>query len=336
MKTAVFTTTIPIEVVFAAGYRPVDLNNDFITSDSPASLVENAETDGLPGSSCAWIKGLYSVLLRKKFSKEDVFIAVTEGDCSNARVLEEIISSKTGVRSILFNFPNDRDRSKLETEINRFARFLGTDIENAEKIRKILTPLRNKLQSIDELSFKYPGLVKGSENHELLVNTSDFGGDFKAFEKNIDEILKQKNNELNNYQNSGRKKIGFLGVPPIIPIYDFIEERNATVVYNEIQREFAMFGNYDFIVDQYLNYTYTYSSQFRFNKTIPEIKRRKLDGIVHYVQSFCHRQLEDIILRKMLSEQGVYIPILTLEADKPAEKIDSRLSTRMEAFLEML
>lgn len=336
METAVFTTTIPMEVVFAAGYKPLDLNNDFITSSSPISLVEKAETDGLPGSSCAWIKGLYSVLLEKKFSKEDVFIAVTEGDCSNARVLEEIISSKTGVRSILFNFPYDRDRSKLETEIKRFAKFLGTDIDKAEEIRKKLIPVRNKLQTIDELSHKYPGLIKGSLNHELLVSTSDFGGDFEEFEKNIDDILKHKNEELDNYKDTGRKKIGFLGVPPIIPVYDFIENRKATVVFNEIQREFAMFGSYDSIVDQYLNYTYTYSSKFRFNKTIPEIKRRNLNGIVHYVQSFCHRQLEDIILRKMLRENGVNIPVLTLEADKPGAKIDSRLSTRIEAFLEML
>jgi len=87
-----------MEVVFAAGFRPLDLNNEFITCDSPSSHIEKAETDGLPGSSCAWIKGLYSVLLEKKYSKDDVFIAVTEGDCSNARVLEEIVTAKTGVR----------------------------------------------------------------------------------------------------------------------------------------------------------------------------------------------------------------------------------------------
>ena len=97
-----------------------------------------------------------------------------------------------------------------------------------------------------------------------------------------------------------------------------------------------MFGEHKDLIDQYLDYTYTYSSDFRFSKTIPEILKRDLDGIIHYVQSFCHRQLEDIILRKMLKEHGVYIPVLTLEADKPGSKIDSRLATRIEAFLEML
>ena len=336
MKTAVFTTTIPMEIVFAAGYRPLDLNNEFITCPSPLSYVEKAETDGLPGSSCAWIKGLYSVLLDKKYSKDDVFIAVTEGDCSNARVLQEIISSKTGVRSFLFNFPNDRERSKLESEISRFAEFMGTDLEQAENVRKELFPLREKLQRIDEMSYRYPGLITGLQNHELLVNTSDFGGDYFEYDKMTDRFLSKKTEYITDFTDTGRKKIGFLGVPPIIPLHEFIEEREATVVFNEIQREFAMFGSHRDLIDQYLNYTYTYSSDFRFKKTIPEILKRGLDGIIHYVQSFCHRQLEDIILRKMLKECGVNIPVLTLEADKPGSKIDSRLATRIEAFLEML
>ena len=336
MKTAVFTTTIPMEVVFAAGYRPLDLNNDFITSVSPLSLVEKAETDGLPGSSCAWIKGLYSVLLKKQYSGNDVFIAVTEGDCSNARVLEEIISSRTGVRSFLFSFPNDRDRLKLTSEMKRFADFLGTDLEQAENVRQELIPIRKKLELIDEMSYQYPGLISGEKNHELLVNTSDFGGDYKDYGKMADEFLNRKKEEVDLFKDMKRKKIGFLGVPPIIPVHDFIEKRGATVVFNEIQREFAMFGDHKDLTDQYLNYTYTYSSAFRFSKTIPEIKRRKMDGIIHYVQSFCHRHLVDIILRKMLKEGGVEIPVLTLEADKPNARIDSRLATRIEAFLEML
>lgn len=336
MKKAVFTTTIPMEVVFAAGFKPIDLNNEFITYSSPISYLEKAEADGLPGSSCAWIKGLYSVLLEKTFTNDDVFIAVTEGDCSNARVLEEIISTKTGVRSFLFNFPNDRDRAKLEKEMSRFAQFLGTDLEKAEVIRNELKPAREKLLEIDEMTYKFPGLITGAENHDILVNTSDFGGNYHNYDKMLEKFLEDRKEHLKNFRNTGRKKIGFLGVPPIIPVYDFIEERNATIVFNEIQKEFAMLGSYDNIVDQYLNYTYTYSSKFRFSKTITEIKERKLGGIIHYVQSFCHRQLEDIILRKMLKDQGINIPVLTLEADKPGVKIDSRLATRIEAFLEML
>ena len=37
------TTTVPIEVLLAAGYQPVDLNNVFITDPNPERLVSIAE-----------------------------------------------------------------------------------------------------------------------------------------------------------------------------------------------------------------------------------------------------------------------------------------------------
>jgi benzoyl-CoA reductase/2-hydroxyglutaryl-CoA dehydratase subunit BcrC/BadD/HgdB len=55
-----------------------------------------------------------------------------------------------------------------------------------------------------------------------------------------------------------------------------------------------------------------------------------VDAVVHYVQSFCFRQIEDLIIRKKLP-----LPILTLEGDKPTP-LDARTKIRIEAFLEML
>jgi len=43
-----FTTTIPVEVLLAAGKEPVDLNNLFIGSDHPQAMVEQAEEAGYP------------------------------------------------------------------------------------------------------------------------------------------------------------------------------------------------------------------------------------------------------------------------------------------------
>ena len=41
-----FTTTIPVEIVFAAGLVPCDLNNIFISDRSPIQYIERAEKDG--------------------------------------------------------------------------------------------------------------------------------------------------------------------------------------------------------------------------------------------------------------------------------------------------
>ena len=335
-KTAAFTTTVPVEVILASGYRPLDLNNIFVTAASPALLVEKAEFAGFAGSSCAWIKGLYSVLTSPDLNKDfGVFIAVTEGDCSNAKVLEQIVAMETGIRTFIFNFPYQRDIAKMRSEIERFAGFMETDYKSCVRVWENLKSLRKKLKIIDETSYLHPGSVTGEENHLFLVSSSDFCGNPLEYEQKVDDFIKELEHRKQR-EDKSRKKIGYLGVPPIVPIHSFLEARNATVVYNEIQREFAMLDECATLEEQYVNYTYPYSAAFRFEKAVREIKKRNLDGIIHYVQSFCHRQLEDIILRQILKNYGIDIPLLTLEFDKPADKIDARVATRIEAFLETI
>ena len=55
------TTTVPVEVILAAGLTPADLNNVFITGDDPAGLVVRAELEGYPRNVCGWIKGITTV-----------------------------------------------------------------------------------------------------------------------------------------------------------------------------------------------------------------------------------------------------------------------------------
>ena len=52
--------------------------------------------------------------------------------------------------------------------------------------------------------------------------------------------------------------------------------------------------------------------------------------MIHYTQTFCYRQIYDILLRKNLP-----VPILTLEGDRPGP-LDSRTSLRIETFIQML
>ena len=55
-----FTTSIPVEVIYAAGKVPVDLNNLFISSKDASHHIDNAECDGFPRNMCSWIKGIYT------------------------------------------------------------------------------------------------------------------------------------------------------------------------------------------------------------------------------------------------------------------------------------
>ena len=84
------------------------------------------------------------------------------------------------------------------------------------------------------------------------------------------------------------------------------------------------------LVDKYVAYTYPYEVQARIDDIKEQIKVRKLDGLIHYTQTFCFRQMYDIILRDCID-----IPILTLEGDRPG-KVDGRTGIRIEAFVDMI
>ena len=102
------------------------------------------------------------------------------------------------------------------------------------------------------------------------------------------------------------------------------------MVFNEVQRQFAMPNEVADIVTQYQLYTYPYGVFGRLEDIQEEIDKRNIDGVIHYVQSFCYRQIEDMIFREKLN-----VPLLTIEGDKPG-KIDARTKLRIDSFVEML
>ncbi len=85
------TTTVPIEVIIAAGYTPVDLNNLFITSESYSRYIDIAEREGFPKSLCAWTKGIYGACIGNNIRE---IVGVIEGDCSNTKALIEVLKLK--------------------------------------------------------------------------------------------------------------------------------------------------------------------------------------------------------------------------------------------------
>jgi benzoyl-CoA reductase/2-hydroxyglutaryl-CoA dehydratase subunit BcrC/BadD/HgdB len=84
------------------------------------------------------------------------------------------------------------------------------------------------------------------------------------------------------------------------------------------------------LADQYTRYTYPYSVADRLADITAAVAQRRLDGIVHYVQAFCHRGIADIIFREKL-----HLPVLTLEGNADFF-LNNHLKTRLEAFLDMI
>ena len=317
------TATIPVEIIFAAGLRPVDLNNLFINSDQPKKLISQAEAAGFSHSICSWIKGIYATVFNNDIKE---VIAVTGGDCSNTIALGELLARK-GVKVTSFEYPFNRDREALLVQMEKLRKSVSTTWSKIEAAKARLDRVREKLKRLDQLSYR-KNIITGFENHMYLVSSSDFNGDPDEFENNLDNFLiAARNREPAKYE----IRLGYLGVPPIFSqFYEYIESLNARVIFNEVQRQFSMPFEKEDILDQYLEYTYPYDINGRLRDIEQAIYERKLDGLIHYTQTFCYRQIYDIVLRESLP-----VPILTLEGDTPGS-IDSRTALRIETFVEML
>jgi benzoyl-CoA reductase/2-hydroxyglutaryl-CoA dehydratase subunit BcrC/BadD/HgdB len=319
------TTTVPIEVLIAAGYQPVDLNNVFITDPSPERLVNIAERAGFPLNCCSWIKGIYGVCMDYGI---DTVLCVTTGDCSNTIMLMEVLKLR-GLKVIPFAYPDKPDSQKMQHALQALAETLNTSLDAAEQVRVELQPCRHLALELDELTWKQ-GVVSGWENHLWLVSTSDFNQDHHQYYHQLKELL-HRCQQRQPYP-SDWLRLGYIGVPSVYghDFYPYLENNGARVVFNEIQRQFAMPQPGNSLAEQYSNYTYPYSIYERLKDITTELKKRRVDGVIHYVQAFCHRGIGDIIFR-----DAIDLPILTLEGNNDFF-LTNHIKTRVEAFLDML
>ncbi len=324
MRKIGMTTSIPVEVLFAAGCVPVDLNNIFITAPDPAALAAQAEYEGYPRNACGWIKGIYTVAQNDM----DAVIAVVEGDCSQTQAMVETLEDR-GMEIVPFSYPYGRDRDMLRLQIDKLIERFGATWKDAQNWKHKLDSIRAKVRRIDELSWQ-KNSISSFENHYYQVNCSDFTENTDAFERAVDDRLKEALlPEINSAPN--RLRLGYIGVPSIYSdFYEFIESLGARVIFNEVQRQFAMPYETDDLIEQYALYTYPYDIFARIADIKREIERRSIRGLIHYTQSFCFRQIQDLIIRRHID-----VPILTIEGDTPMP-LDARTKIRIESFVEML
>lgn len=326
MKKIGFTTTIPVEFVLAGGSIPVDLNNIFVCNENPSNLIDEAQNDGLPRNLCSWIKGLYSVAVKEK--SVDEVISVTNGDCSNTHALTELYEANNiKVHPFAYPYEEKEPYNSLKEQMINLGKSLNVTLKQASDYAFDVTDkVRKKLKIIDEMTVT--GHITGFENHLYLVSSTDFNSDVDKFSKDIDKVIEEASKR---HVEKKAVNIGCIGVPTINPsMYDFIESKNCKIVFNEVQRQFSIPSESNDYVQRYLDYTYPYSVMDRIKDIKEQIKIRKIDGLIHYVQSFCYRQIQDILIK-----QNVGVPVLTIEGDTPGD-IDGRTKIRIDSFIEML
>lgn len=317
------TSTVPVEFIFAAGLKPLDLNNLFITAPQPEKLVKEAESAGFAHNICSWIKGIYATVINHGLNR---VIAVTGGDCSNTVALAELLERR-GVQVIPFDYPLNRQPDLLMDQLEKLRAAFSVSWTEVRRSKGRLDRIRDKLKVLDRMTYQ-DHVISGSENHLFLVTSSDFNSDPDQYERELDHFLGEAEARK---ANPAPIRLGYLGVPPIFTdLYEITESFGARVVFNETQRQFSMpYGEKD-LLKQYLRYTYPYDAQGRIEDIRTAIEERKLDGLIHYTQTFCFRQIYDIIFREAFS-----VPLLTIEGDRPGP-VDARTATRIETFVDIL
>lgn len=355
------TSTIPVEVIFAAGCVPVDLNNLFVSSEGKEKYIDFSHEEGFPQGSCAWIKGIFGAVVDSGDIRR--VIGVVRGDCSGTEVLLQALE-RHGVEFIPFAYPFPRDAFGLYSEIRRLCERLETCIEDAVEWYRKLRRVREKIARIDLMCWR-ENLVTGFENHIWLVSCSDFGSNPELFLRQAEKFIEDaaKRPPLNQRPDicfAREVRLAYVGVPPIDNgIFPLVEKMGARFVFHETQRQFSMIPSLernrdaatflnlsditenikDFACDpadlesflaQYLLYTYPYSLSDRIADINYQCSSRRIDGIVHYVQSFCYRNMEDVIFSRELG-----LPFITVECDCPG-MIGAQARLRIENFIQVL
>lgn len=318
------TTTIPIEILLAAGRQALDLNNVFVADAHASEMIARAERSGFPRSGCAWVKGIYGAIHARGVRE---VVGVVEGDCSDTGALLEVLESE-GIAVHAFAFPHTRERGDLERELTRFAGSFGVELDEAEAMKQTLDPVRALAGELDTLAAD-GAVLSSRELFESLLWLSDFTEGVEACRRRLEDRLAIARNTAPAFDGL---RLGCVGVPTILSnLWETFEAEGGRFVYHEVPRQFALIPSVGIpLVDSYLKYTYPYRMADRLGEIEREVARRRLDGLVHYVQSFCHRQIQDRLLRQRLN-----VPILTIEGDRPGA-VDGRTRTRIEAFLEQL
>ncbi len=323
MDKIAISSTIPIEIPYSANYSVFDLNNLFITSSSPEKLVTAAHNYGLSRTTCSWTKGVFAAAITNSFKK---IINVVTGDCTNNHAMGEILKLN-GLEIIPFYYPYPRNKNELKNNIEKFKNYFDVDDNDVRFKFEEFQRIRNLLVKIDNYAIE--GKVKGDEFLSYLISGSDMQGDPDIFQVKIEAFLKEVESRKN--LSSNKLRIAIIGIPPIYSdIFVFLESLNVVVVYLETAVEFGRVGDFSDIVEAYYQYSYPYELKYRVEKIKKEIKRRDIDAVINYTQTFCFHRNEHLIFEKELG-----LPVLRIEGDLPGP-MDESTKLRIETFISSL
>jgi len=327
-RTAAITALVPPEVIYPAGWMALDLNNGI-----PASRAH-------PRSKlCAWTASWREAILKGEI-RPDALVVVAGGDCHNALADGQVAARKVPATHFFF-YPFDGDAGYLKEQIVALEGFLRGKSEERVPKGEEVEPDRRILSDISEAKklgmeldrARSEGKADPEKTFKTLISFSDLEGSPSGFKERVKRTLDAECRKGRRQERAQLPRVALIGVPPIYrDFHGVCADTGLHIVFDELPYEFLRLGGrtIDELARNYSTYTFARPVEFRLKFLKRELKRRRIDGIVHYTQFTCHHILEDGLFRQELDW-----PMLTVQGDLPGET-PAQIRMRLEAFGELL
>jgi benzoyl-CoA reductase/2-hydroxyglutaryl-CoA dehydratase subunit BcrC/BadD/HgdB len=348
-----FCVYVPEEIIRALGGQAIGLC-------AGAEVAFPEVEQFIPRNTCALIKSFVGFKLGKVCPYvESTDIVVGETTCDGKKKAYEVFGQMhpTHVMELpQMKRPDDRAmwRSEIDRLIVKLEEVTGNKLEAGalKAAIKEVNDKRRALQRLNEARKASPAPISGKD--ALLAVQVAFYDDVPRFTQMVNAIAEELEGRIARGEGVApkqAKRILITGSPMAIPnwkVHHIVETAGGVVVAEELCTGSRYYDNLvpesgesvedmlEAITDKYLgvNCACFTPNTDRVDDIMQMARDYKADGIIHYALQFCGPyQFEGYTVEKAAKDQG--LPLLKIETDYSMEDA-GQLSTRVEAFLEML
>lgn len=348
-----FCLYVPEEIIRAAGGWSVGLC-------AGAEFAYDQVEQIMPRNTCALIKSFMGFKLGKVCPyMQEADLVIGETTCDGKKKAYELLADVHNVFVMeLPQMKRDKDlafwRAEIVELMGKLEELTGKKI-TAESLKAAIKEVNDKrraLQRIAATRAAKPSPISGKD--ALLATQVAFYDDVPRFTQSMNTLadeLEQRVRDGAGVAPAGAGRVLITGTPMALPnwkLHDIVEKAGGVVVgeemctgsryYQDLVSEDAdtLDAMIDDIAEKYLdiNCACFTPNEGRIDDVIRMAKELGADGVIDYSLNFCGTyQIESSSVEKAVQAAG--LPVLRIETDYSMEDV-GQLSTRVEAFLEML
>jgi len=348
-----FCLYVPEEIIRAAGGWCVGLC-------AGAEFAYDQVEQIMPRNTCALIKSFMGFKLGKVCPYiQESDLVIGETTCDGKKKAYELLSELHNVYVMeLPQMKRDKDiamwRGEIVELMAKVEELTGKKV-TAESLRASIKEVNDKrraLQRIAATRAADPAPISGKD--ALLATQVAFYDDVPRFTQMMNVLADELDQRVASGEGvapMGAKRVLITGTPMALPnwkLHDIIEKAGAVVVgeemctgsryYQDLVSEDAatLDEMVDDIAEKYLdiNCACFTPNQGRLDDVVRMAKDLGVDGVIDYSLQFCNLyEMESNAVEQTVRDAG--LPVLKITTDYSMEDV-GQLSTRVEAFLEML